>query len=368
MIRVLNVLGTITKGGTEKVIENIYNNIDSSKVVAYIAYHKLEEGYNGDECLTKFQKFKIPLYNMVNALSYRKWWIDFLETHHFDIVHIHYRDSAFLYLDLFHKMGAKSIIHCHNTRRKPQTIGNYISRFNSFFSRFGTDYVLACSKQAAIETVGKKRANSPTTHILHNGCDLSLFNYNPSIREKKRKELNISDKLVLGHIGRFSYQKNHEFLIKVFSEVHKMIPNSVLLLIGNGNDQQNIEKQVKELNLESLVFFLGLRDDIPELLNAMDIFVFPSHFEGLGNVLIEAQATGLRIVASEAIQPEADMGIDLLKKLPLENGPKQWAECIMKEKDYIREDGSSAVKENGFDEKDIAIWVANFLYEIVSKE
>ncbi len=365
MIKVLNVVGTITKGGTEKVIENIYGNIDSTKITAYIAYHEYGNGYKGDECLIGFEKYKVPPYYMLNAISYRNWWKDFLKKHHFDIIHVHYLDSAFLYLDLFQKDGAKTILHSHNTRRNPPTIGFYISIFNSFWARSKTDYAFACSKQAAVDFLGKKLANSSKTYIIKNGCNLSRFNYTPATREHKRKELNIANKLVLGNIGRFSYQKNHDFLIKVFYELHKKVPASTLLLIGDGEGQQDIKKLVCQLNLNSSVLFLGIRDDIPDLLNAMDIFVFPSHYEGLGIVLIEAQATGLKIFASDTIQSEADMGMGLLQKLSLQKKPRQWADKIIEGKEYIREDGSATVKENGYDIKDVSKWIENFLFDIL---
>ena len=364
MIKVLNVLGAVSKGGIEKLLENLYEYIDSSVIESDIAYHGFIKGYKGDECLNSFKKYKVPSYYTLNAFQYRNWWKNFIKEHHYDIVHVHYLDSCFLYLDLFKKTGAKAVIHSHNTRCSHPDIGIYISELNSFWARFKADYGFACSKEAGVYKFGKKFALSGKMKVLPNGCDLKIFNYNEKRREDARRKLGVYRNFVIGHIGRFVYQKNHEFLIDVFSEVHRINKNAVLFLIGDGEEKKNILIKVQEKKLSSSVYFLGLRDDVADLMNAMDVFVFPSRFEGLGNVLVEAQATGLKIISSDAIQDEADVHAGLLKKLSLNLSAKEWANEIIDSRTENRKNGAIAVKKAGFDIEDVAKDLQEFYVRI----
>lgn len=364
MKKVLNVVGTIANGGIEKVIENLYGNMDISLIKCEIAIHGYSKEYKDDETLAKYVKYLVPSYYTVNALSYRHWWKNFASGHHYDIIHVHYIDSSFLYVDFFKRDGSIIILHSHNTRRNPPTLGLFISELNCFFSRYKTDYAFACSKQAAIDRLGKKLALSDRTIILKNGIDLTKFYYDPILRKETRKNLGLSDSFVLGHIGRFNFQKNHSFLINVFEKVHEIDSSAKLLLIGDGEDKNNIIKIVENKNLSSSVVFLGNREDIPALLNAMDVFVFPSMFEGLGIVLIEAQATGLRIVASNHIQEEADMGAGLLSKFSLDAPIDLWVRNILEKKYCERKDCREYVKKSGYDVRNVSRWLEDFIFSI----
>lgn len=205
---------------------------------------------------------------------------------------------------------------------------------------------LAPSVLAAEYTFGKRQ--STNVHILHNGVDLRIYHFDYEGRSKIREEFAIKDKLVVGHIGRFNKQKNHEYLLKVFYEIRKQCPDAVLMLVGIGELEEPVRKRIKELELEPYVVFTGLRFDIPQLLSAMDVFVFPSFHEGLPNTVIEAQSTGLPCVISDAITKEVNI-TGLINYMPLDIAPIEWAKTALEVSDALRRDAAEEFRENGFD-------------------
>lgn len=171
--------------------------------------------------------------------------------------------------------------------------------------------------------------------VIHNAVQAETFRFDQSARSALRKELGIDDRLVLGHVGRFSEPKNHAFLLDVFSEVKKLRPDSVLMLIGDGELQDVIEKKVNALGLTDSVLFMGRRSDVGQLMSAMDIFVLPSLYEGLGNVLIEAQYVGLPcIVSEEAYNEEVEISSGL-SKVSLDCGKHAWSKHILEIADEL---------------------------------
>ena len=178
---------------------------------------------------------------------------------------------------------------------------NNIGRW--FLYRQGTEF-LACSDVAGLWLFPKKVVTSPNFQIVLNAIDTSSFTFSPAIREEVRREFHLEDKLVLGHVGFFSYQKNHPFLLKVFEQVHREHPNAVLMLVGQGKYFDQIVQQVRQAGLEDAVLFLGQRKDVNRLMQAMDLFLFPSVFEGLGIVGVEAQVSGLPCLFSDQVPRE----------------------------------------------------------------
>lgn len=197
--------------------------------------------------------------------------------------------------------------------------------------------------------------------LLNNGVDLNLFQFHAQGREQIREEFDLTDKLVVGHIGRFHVQKNHRFLLEVFKEIYQQRQDAVLLLVGTGNLEADIRSWVDELNLQERVIFAGQRFDIPNLLSAMDVFVFPSFHEGMPNTVIEAQATGLPCVIADTITRDADL-TGLVHYLSLADPPALWAEKAVSLTSEQRENTSSAFSQKGYDIKN----VANELVELIS--
>lgn len=211
---------------------------------------------------------------------------------------------------------------------------------------------LAPSMLAAEFTFGKYHAHRDV-HLIHNGVDLDIFRFDYEHRRNIREEFSLQDKLVVGHIGRFHKQKNHRFLLDVFQEIHNQQPNAVLLLVGTGELEDQLRKQVNALSLDNSVIFTGQRFDIPQLLSAMDVFVFPSFHEGMPNTVIEAQATGLPCVIADTITKEANI-TGLVQYLSLEQPPEIWADMALSVLAEERVDTSSSFLAQGYDINDVA--------------
>ncbi len=272
----------------------------------------------------------------------------------YDIVHCHM--SYFLNTILFRqakKHGVKVILHSHSTQ--PDITNKWKRRLFTLLhklhyraaSRYG-DAFAACSTAAADWLFGDAVAREKV-QIFNNAIDTARFAFDPVVRERVRKELELEKAFVVGHIGRFTYQKNHEFLLLSFACLRKKRPDAVLLLVGGGDLEPEVRRQAAVLGVEDALRFLGLRDDVQELMQAMDVFALPSRFEGLGLVLIEAQTAGLRAVASTAVPPEAKV-TELLTYLPLESGPEIWADELLKAADgYERTNRRRQIMEAGYD-------------------
>ena len=184
--------------------------------------------------------------------------------------------------------------------------------------------------------------------MLNNGVDKNVFKYDEIGRENIRNEFNLKDKLVVGHVGRFHDQKNHEFLLEVFGEICRKNSNAILLLVGIGSKEAKIRQMVRDMNLVDRVIFAGQRFDIPQLLSAMDVFVFPSFHEGMPNTVIEAQATGLPCLIADTITTEADI-TGLVKYFPLSYSPTAWAEETLHMSKLPRKDTAQDFITHGYD-------------------
>ena len=303
-IRVAHIVGKMVGGGVEAFIMNYYRNIDRTKVQFDFIIDSDSKVVPREE-IEKLggRIIEIPPYQKI--FSYIKELKKVLKENEYKIVHSHL--NALSVFPLFTAYLAKvpvRIAHSHSTTNKKEWKKNIIKNILKPFSKvFATDY-FACSEHAARWLFGNKTFEQGKVQIIHNAIDVDKFKYNEETRNKVRKELQIENKFVLGHVGRFVKQKNHDFLIDVFNEVYKENNNAVLLLVGDGPLEEQIKQKVKKLNLEDAVYFLGIRDDVNELMQAMDVFVFPSLYEGLGIVLIEAQASGLKCISSTKVPKE----------------------------------------------------------------
>lgn len=284
---------------------------------------------------------------------------DFLSKHHYDIVHI---NSGSIFALAFgakiaKKYGAKKIIvHSHCTGN--DNLKYRIIKITSapIFLKNATHY-FACSKEAATWKFPNKIIKNGNYEIIKNGIELERFKFSQDIRNKYRENLGLDNQFVIAHVGRFTDQKNHEFLIKIFAQLKNKCNNCKLLLIGDGPNKNKIIDIVKELGIDSSVVFLGIRNDVNNILQAADIFVFPSKFEGLGIVAIEAQAAGLPTLCSENIPNEANQ-TDLFYKLDLSDDINFWVNKILelknKKSELNRIDYIQKLKLAGYDAKDSA--------------
>lgn len=212
-----------------------------------------------------------------------------------------------------------------------------------------TTVKLAPSDYAAEYMFGKRT----DIHLIHNGVDLDVFHFDVEGRQNIRKEFGLTDELVVGHIGRFHKQKNHRYLLEVFRNIRQRRPDAMLLLVGIGELENTAREWVRELELEDAVIFTGQRFDIPQLVSAMDVFVFPSLHEGMPNTVIEAQATGLPCVIADTITPEADI-TGLVTRVPLTESKDAWADAALSAAGKERRDTSLNFVSHGYDIKTVA--------------
>ena len=229
--------------------------------------------------------------------------------------------------------------------------------FRPLLNRIST-VKLAPSDLAAEFMFGKRT----DVKLLNNGVDLNVFCFQPVERQKIREEFSICNKFVVGHVGRFYHQKNHKYLIEVFKKISEKRDDAVLMLVGIGPLESEIRTLVSEMGLKEKVIFAGQRFDIPALLSAMDVFVFPSFHEGMPNTVIEAQATGLPCVIADTITREADI-TGLVQYLPLSENADYWSEKALSAVLTERKNTYSDFTEHGYNIKD----VANELVEIIWK-
>lgn len=329
-IRVAQIMGKWVGGGVEAVVMNYYRHIDRDKIQFDFICDDDSTRIPTEEIEKLGGKvILIPPYQKI--FNYHKTLKKVLQEGQYKIVHSHINA-----LSVFSLWAAKSagvpvrIAHSHSTSNKKEWKKTLLKNILRPFSKvFATDY-FCCSELAGRWLFGNKTYDEGKVYLLNNAIDLEKFKYNEKVRKQKRKELNIKDnELVIGHIGRFVQQKNHEFLIEIFNEIHKQNKNTILLLAGDGPLKEEIKNKVKELGLEKNVQFLGQRNDANELYQAMDLFLFPSLYEGLGMVLIEAQCAGLPCIASIEVPQIAKIS-DKLVFENLKENPKKWADICLK--------------------------------------
>ena len=348
--RILVVIGKMDRGGAETIIMNLYRYIDREKVQFDFAVHTSQKADYDDEIISLGGRiFRFPRYKIINGFSYKKAWRQFFKQHkgEFCAVHGHIGSSAGIYLREAKRENIFTIAHSHSCMTG---ISGLLFKILAFPQRFIADYFFGCSEEAGIDRYGKRIVqNTQKYKTLNNGINAKAYIYNPQVRENYRNEFGLQDKLVVGHVGRLTYAKNHKFLIDVFKEIKKIRNDAVLVLVGRGELEEKIKKQVKDYGLEESIIFAGVREDIAEILQMFDVFVFPSNYEGLGIALVEAQAAGLPCVISDVI-PSLACVTENCKKLSLRLSAAEWADQTLNMyKSSNRKNTFEAIEKSGFD-------------------
>ena len=308
--------------------------------------------------------YKLPKFNGRNYLFLRAAWNHFFKEHpYYHILHSHVRSYASLYLPVARKNGVKTIIHSHSTSNGGG-LSAIIKSILQYPLRFQADYYFACSKYAGEWLYGKRIVSAKNFMIIANAIDAEKYRFSVKTRQEIRDELKIpSNAFVVGNVGRFTQAKNHSFIIECFKVIHDSTPNSYLLLVGTGESKEKIEEQERFLNLQNNVILTGVRNDIPQLLFAMDVFLFPSLWEGLGIVAIEARASGLPVICSDAIPKETKV-TDIIKYIPINTTMNNWKKAIMMYQHYDRKDRIEEIRKAGFDIKETSKWLERFYIKI----
>jgi glycosyltransferase involved in cell wall biosynthesis len=361
-IRILQVVTIMNRGGLETMLMNYYRQIDRSKIQFDFIVHRAEKGHYDDEIYDLGgQIYYMPQIRPGNYRLYFKMLKSFFNKNAYRVVHSHINENSSFVLRAAKEAGVPCrIIHSHIS-----DLGIDIKLPFRLYARmnlknYPSSY-FACSKVAGQWLFGEKRANSEELTVLNNAINVNEFKYNKNIRVTLRNNLGVNDKLVIGHVGRFNKQKNHDFLIDIFKEIYDQNSNAILLLIGEGDLKSQIEKKVNKLGLSSAVRFLGVRSNISDLMQAMDIYLFPSFFEGLPVVMIEAQASGLRCVVSDTITREVDV-TGRVEFINLKESPNVWAERVLSIP-IDRQDTSELLRINGYDTLATAKWLTDFYLE-----
>lgn len=362
-IRVLQVVTYMGRGGLETMLMNYYRHIDHSKVQFDFLTHREFDGDYDKE----IKELGGNVYHLSNlnplSIGYKTSLNDFFGNHpEYKIVHSHLDCMAGIPLK-YAKLNNVPIriAHAHNSNQT-KDLKYPLKLFYKRNIKKNANYLFACGDEA-----GKWMFNTDNFKVLNNAIDAKDYTFNMNIRNDKRKEFGISDDSILvGHVGRFFPQKNHEFLIDIFNQFHKDHPNSYLMLVGEGELKTSIQDKVNTLGLEDYVIFTGLRSDVNELLQAMDVFLFPSLYEGLPVSIIEAQAAGLSCLISDKVPIECKK-TDLVYQLNLNDSVNVWSDKVYELSHITRRDTYEQIKESGFDIIENAKWLENFYIGLYKK-
>lgn len=324
-IRVLHILQRMEAGGTQALLMNIYRKIDRTKVqFDFLVVYKEKQFYDDEIEKMGGHVYKLSFREDLNLPKFQKDLADFFAQHHeYQIVHCHAYTIGYFCLKSAKKAGIPvRIAHSHSNAAVHDVKLPLKLIMQKLFTIYSTD-LFACSEEA-----GKFAFKGKKFGIVQNAIDSQKFIADANIREEIRKALRVERKFVVGHVGRMQPEKNHDFLIDVFAEIKKKKSDAELILVGTGPLKEKVKSKVAEKELSDCVHFLGNRKDMNRIYQAMDVFVFPSLFEGLGIVAIEAQAAGVPIVCSEGLPPETDI-TPIYRKLLLSDGEEKWANAAL---------------------------------------
>lgn len=350
-LRVLQILTNLDRGGMETMTMNFYRYIDRKRVQFDFLLHREKEGdYEAEARSLGARIFRVP---RQNPLDPRYWQAldSFFASHPYQVVHAQLDCLSALPLAVAKRYGTPvRIAHSHNSRQD-HDIKYPLKLICKKFIRYEATDLFACGVDA-----GKWMFGTDDFTVVRNAINVDSYTFNETCRERTRKSLGISsDTFVVGHVGRFVPAKNHILILDIFSSLLRLRPNSVLLLVGDGDLRAKIECRAANLGISESVRFLGLRSDVPNLMQAMDVFLMPSLYEGLPLVLIEAQAAGLPCVISKSIPEDCDLTGQYITRIALEEDPVKWAEQLIAQPESAkRGNGSSVVRAAGFDVTDVA--------------
>ncbi|MGN0361321.1 MAG: glycosyltransferase [Bilifractor sp.] len=356
MKKILEVVGEpISFGGQEAFIFNVLRNINMEGLSIDFFTPYYCDNPSAEELIHsrggRLFSAGIPFAPGKSRSNIVKPLQDVLRRTAYDVVHIHSGSISVLALDA--RTAAQChvpniIVHSHASGEKENIRHRLIkSVMNPLLDRYPTSY-LACSEMAGRWKFSRRVCDGGRLQILRNGIELSSYAYQPEVREAYRAKLGIGhDAFVLIHVGRFSYEKNQTFAVEVFRQVRKKNPDSFLLLLGAGETEQTIRSQVRKEGLENAVIFTGNVTNVRDYLQAADVFVFPSRFEGLGIVGVEAQASGLPVIASNQVPKELNL-TGHVEFLPLDR-PEYWAERICSHRGDKRYQAIDTLREKGYD-------------------
>ncbi|GMK39898.1 putative glycosyltransferase EpsF [Paenibacillus sp. CCS19] len=331
--KVLHVVGRMHPGGIESLLMNVYRHIDRRRYEFHFAVQSPEPAFYDDEIRELGGKLFVQPPPSQGLAAFRRAFEDNVKKNGpYDAIHSHVFGFSGYVLKLAKGLGIPVRIgHSHNTNDSKQSSLRrtaYRMYMRALMRRSATN-LLGCSRDACESLFGRQCWRDGRVDVFPNAIALSPYAALPIDRTLLRSRFGAEqDDYLLGHIGRFSPQKNHSLLLDAFAQLLRIRPNARLLLVGDGPLRPEMERKAKSLGLGDRARFLGLRSDVPELLGTLDAFVLPSLYEGLGIVLIEAQAAGVPCLVSSGVPEEADLSLGMMQRLGVDESPQRWAEAM----------------------------------------
>lgn len=355
MIRILHVVTYMGRGGLETMLMNYYRSIDRSQIQFDFMTHRSER-YDYDDEIEGLGGiiYRMPRLNPFSR-KYRKELGAFFDAHpEYQIIHVHQDclSSVILKVATEHHVRVR-IAHSHSSNQDKNI--KYLIKlwYKRSIPQYATD-LFACGDEA-----GKWMFDGAPFRVLNNAIDAKQYTFNEQVRAEQRSIWNIGNKeLLVGHVGRFFPAKNHLFLIELFNEVQKKVP-AKLILVGDGELKPSIERKIIELHLEEKVILTGIRSDVAHILQAVDVFVFPSIYEGLPLTIVEAQAAGLPCLISDAVPIECKK-TDLVYQISLSDNAEYWANQAIGCSNMVRRDTYQEICQSGFDIQSNVKWLEKY--------
>ncbi|WP_299311832.1 glycosyltransferase family 1 protein [uncultured Aquimarina sp.] len=350
----------MNRGGAESMIMNYYRKIDRDKVQFDFIVHRKERAAFDEEIENlggNIYRFD-PINPLFPGDYYNKLRAFFKEHQEYSVIHSHLNTFSCFPLKIAKEFNIPCrIAHAH-IAIDDVGISSFFSQKESLKETFkkliklqlkkkvkkDATHLFSCGDKAGKWLFGKNESFI----TMNNAIDTTKFAYNTLVAKKYKEEFNLQDRLVIGHVGRFASQKNHIFLLQIFAALVKEKPGSDLVMIGDGPLKKVIEKEAKSLSIDNNLHFLGVRADVPELFQMFDVFVFPSFYEGLPVTLIEAQAAGIKVLASDSITTEVSLTDDI-EFLSINKSAKHWASKILETDTTKKTDNTEKIIEGNYD-------------------
>lgn len=366
MIRVLQYIGPLQFGGSQSFVMELYRKMDKSQVQFDFVTFPGETNGNYDEIIALGGKvFECPQYGLKNHKAFCKWWHNFFKVHpEYKVLHGHVRSCASIYMPIAKKYGCKTIVHSHSTSNG-SGLSSIVKAVYQYPIRYIADYLFACSDIAGEWLYGKAATKKDNYGVIPNCVDLEYFAFSEEIRKQVREEWKIGENdFVIGHIGRFHESKNHGYILEIFREVLKMLPNSRLLLVGAGV-KEGMEAMGAEKEVLERMIFTGAQARPGKFYQAMDVFLFPSVWEGLPMSVVEAQAAGLSCLISDTITKNVLL-TDLVSQHSIKEKAELWANLLSElknsERTPLKKENYNCLKR--FDSKIVAEQLQKFYIKL----
>ena len=353
-LRVLQVGMTRNLGGIETYLIEQFRHLDKSKID--YDFVNITGEYSicyEDEILASGSKiFKVVSRHKNPLLHYWQWFNILLQNKGvYDVIVLNTNSLEYVFPLVLGKIFGipVRVIHSHNSgfENKQGLARRLLVGMNKKLLAWSANLRFACSQFA-----GQWMFKDNPYHVIYNAIDIHKYDADLIVREETRNALGLHTELTLLHVGRFSYQKNHSFLLDIFKGVHRIQPDSVLLLVGDTTEESEflteVKRKIKAYGLENVVRLLGRRDDVNKIMQAADVLVMPSFFEGLTVVGIEAQASDLPLLLSDTVTKELGL-LPSTQFISLEAGPTAWAEAIVNSKRHNRQSRYEELKAAGYD-------------------